>query len=59
MDLNESNQNDQSIQYNYESNYESDQRSINFGQKSSVKEHASSDQHIDAIKLDTAKKLKD
>ncbi|CAG8633304.1 1402_t:CDS:1, partial [Scutellospora calospora] len=33
--------------------------SINFGRKSSVKEHASSDQHIDAIKLDTAEKLKD
>ncbi|CAG8806649.1 9173_t:CDS:2, partial [Gigaspora rosea] len=28
--------------------------SINFGRKSSVKEHAFSDQHIDTIKLDTA-----
>ncbi|CAG8684471.1 12174_t:CDS:2, partial [Cetraspora pellucida] len=34
-------------------------RSINFNRKSSVKEHASSDQHIDAIRLEAAKIIAD
>ncbi|CAG8806177.1 146_t:CDS:2, partial [Racocetra persica] len=47
---------------NYESN-QSDQvvsssnRLINFNQKSSVKKHASSDQHIDTIRLEAAKNI--